>query len=92
MKPEDMVLRHNEDVPRGYWTPEGLKFAYAKRDVVFLKQRFIQSDYEFYSIGVPILDKNNNITMATAQRLINTYCKETPDAAGTGEEKTPLES
>lgn len=64
LKPEDMVLRHNNDIYQGYWTPEGLTIAYSKKVTVYLKQRFIQSDAEFYTIGVPILDKNNNIKMA----------------------------
>lgn len=64
LKPEDMILRHNNDIYQGYWTPEGLTIAYSKKETVYLKQRFIQSDAEFYTIGVPILDENNNVKMA----------------------------
>lgn len=62
LKPEDMVNQNNS-IFSGYWTPEGLKIIHSKKDTIFIKQRFIPSNTEFYTIGIPILDENKDVKM-----------------------------
>lgn len=62
LKPEEMINRNNADVYQGYWTPPGLDVFMLKRYSVpasiFYSFRFC-----FYTIGVPVLNEEQDIEM-----------------------------